>query len=51
MAKITTNISKESLKEWETKAVKGEITNDEWSRMTKALRLHLQRHLAKGGNK
>lgn len=51
MAKITTNISKESLKAWYTKADNGEITNDEWSRMTKALRLHLQRYLDKGGKK
>lgn len=41
--KITTNCTKEELHKIEERYLKGEVTNDEWSRMTVAMRIHLNR--------
>lgn len=32
---------------WEQRYLDGKVTNDEWSRMTKSMRIHLNRHLKK----
>lgn len=48
--KITTNCTAEELHKIEERYLKGEVTNDEWSRMTVAMRIHLNR-LKKRKNK
>lgn len=37
----------DNMKYWEERYVEGKVTNDEWSRMTLAMRIHLNRHLKK----
>lgn len=49
--KITTNCTKEELRKIEELYLKGEVTNDEWSRMTVAMRIHLNRFLDKNKRK
>lgn len=41
MSKITTHLSKDQVAYWEERYIKGNVTNDEWSQMTPALRKHL----------
>lgn len=43
--RITT--SSINMKYWEERYLKGKVTNDEWSRMTVAMRVHLNRYLKK----
>lgn len=47
--RITT--SSFNMKYWEERYLKGKVTNDEWSRMTVAMRVHLNRYLKKNKNK
>lgn len=35
--------SKSVIDYWEQRYLKGKVTNDEWSRMTPSMRLHLKR--------
>lgn len=49
--KITTNCTKEELHKLEERYLKDKVTNDEWSRMTVAMRIHLNRLLSKNKRK